>query len=416
VVELIPRSRVHDVFALAEAVRDYDEWPLLPNDVDLQVTLSRNAVEQPCDLAIDHDTLLVQLAGEAVVAFRHASVRALRVVPGEVVYVPAGLPHRVLPCTRSLQLRYAASHTHVERASWSCAGCGAELSSTAWDTGAALRQQGLAVALEAYAASAAGRPCPACGTLAPLVEPGAQRWDDVARALRARGDGSAAGAPASPAPAAPGPAATPRAPLHASALWAGHLMTSQSAPLFPVLGRGAMVPAVGLTHGTARPFGGRFHHRNSVDEVILVLGANAGPVRAGTLRVLDRAHTVRNGLPDPRDPEQHVMTLIVQRQSTAAPQEETFSLQCEACDAVLLEQTVAVEPPATAPLPGFDTLLLAAASVERFNGDAAARTCRACGAVAEPFDVEGVGWARYAARLRTANAVAQALGTPPLTG
>lgn len=395
-------DRVHDVFELAGQIEDGDHLSLFGSDVDLDVSLSRETARQPFHFAIDHDSLLVQLAGEAEVTFDHPDVRRVRVVPGDIVYVPAGLDHQVVPRTPSLQLRYCGSEPHAERASVRCPACGHPIAMVVWNSGAKDRRDGLAAARQAHA-RICGQTCPNCG----FGDAAPSGSDQAPDSVVGPGDGDGCHFPV----------ADPESvPLHASALWIGHLMTSQSAPLFPRLGRGAIVPCVGMTYGSDRPFGGHFHHRNSVDEVILVLGANGVPARPGTVRVLEREHEVRPAMPDPFDPDSYVMTLIVQRQSAGAGQAEDFWLTCDDCGATLLERSVEVDPSATTPLPGFDTLLLAAATVREFNRDPGLRRCKRCGRENPPFDVEGTGWERYAARLRTANAVGSALGVAPLTG
>jgi len=399
------RNQAQNVFDLADAVGAFDEWPLLPEPVDPQVALSRAPVPMPFHLAIDHDTLLVQIKGEATVAFADGPVREMEVAPGDYVYLPAGLPHRVIPRSSSLQLRFSGREAHAERASFRCEGCSAELGSTAWSSASTLRQEGFGGALDAFAEDGAGGPCPGCGTVAPAVGAAAFRWDEVARELRARGEGGEpdAGDGAEVPPPDPG-----RAPQKANAFWAGHLMTSQSAPMFPELGPGAMVPCVAMIYGNERPFTGRFFHCNTVDEVSFMFGANAGPLRAGTLRVGDREHVVKTHLPDPTDPEQYVFIVIVQRQSPSEPHTETFWLRCDECDAALVEREVTFVPPSGEGVPGFDTLLLAAESAAELNRNEAARTCPECDHVNPPFDVDHSGWQRYAARLRVANAAAAA--------
>lgn len=398
----IPRARTHDVFGLAADAGSYEEWPLMPAEVDPQVALSHNAAPQPFYLTVDHDTLLAALSGAAAVEFHDCAVRELSLSPGDYLYIPAGLAHRIVPLSPSVHLRFTGREQHAERASFRCR-CGEELSSTGWHTGPTLRQEGYAMALDAYLADA--NACPSCQEPAPAVDADF-RWADVAQALRQRGDGDATIDAISRERAVPR-GVRPRPPVKANAFWAGHLMTTQSAPLFPELGPGAMVPCVSLVYGNERPFTGRFFHRNTVDELSLVLGAHGGKARPGTLRVGDRTHAVQNNLPDPHDPEQYAIVVIVQRQSPTAPQAERFLLRCNACNAPLLERDVEFSPPTTHPLPGFDTLLLAAAAIDDFNRDVSARTCGSCGVVNPCFDLEHWGWNRYAERLRVANGALQ---------
>jgi hypothetical protein len=176
--------------------------------------------------------------------------------------------------------------------------------------------------------------------------------------------------------------------------------------MFPELGPGAMVPCVAIGYGRSRPFLWRFFHENSVDEVVLVLAAKGGALHPGVLRVGSRHHRVEVALPDPYDPAQYVVSVIVQRQSTSEAQRERFSLRCRTCDHEIFSETIEFTPPTTAPLPGFDTILLAARSVELYNESEEQRRCPACGTLNDRFDLDHWGWDRYRQRLEVANAAA----------
>ncbi|MFI5265882.1 MAG: hypothetical protein ACHQ7M_00750 [Chloroflexota bacterium] len=126
------RKRAFNVFAAAREAAPYDERPLLPEKFDLQLHLSRNDRTQPFFLICDHDTLLVQMSGQATVEFRGSPVGSQAAEPGTFVYVPAGMPHRVLPLTESVQIHYKARQPELEGVAWYCPNCDAEVFRQEW--------------------------------------------------------------------------------------------------------------------------------------------------------------------------------------------------------------------------------------------------------------------------------------------
>ena len=91
------------VFTFAEAAKagPYDERPMLPDSLDLQIHLSRNAVPQPFHLICQHDTVLFALSGAGHVEYKDASVLRHSYGVGDHLYVPAGVPHRILPASET---------------------------------------------------------------------------------------------------------------------------------------------------------------------------------------------------------------------------------------------------------------------------------------------------------------------------
>jgi hypothetical protein len=400
----VPRSRVQDLYGLADRVHSYDEWPLVPEEVDPQVSISHNDVRQPFFLILDHDTCVAQLKGTARIEFSEGPIRQLPLEPADWVYVPAGIGHRIKPYTPSLQLRFSAREAHIERAVFKCDCCQSDLSSTTWNSGSTLRQEGfLAAALRAE--RFVQHPCPHCGASVTRDE-SSYRWREVAELLR---HGPASTDPSSEVKVDKIQDFGDRYPWKANALWAGHLMNSQSAPLFSELGPGAMVPCVAMVFGREDPFTGCFFHQNTVDEVVLWQATSGDPLQAGMLRVGDRNHPVQNRLPDPRDPDQFVVSVIVQRQTPEGPQREQVTFRCHVCDAPLISNLVEFVPPTTAPIPSFDTITLAARTAREFNADGEKRQCNSCGTVNPSFDLGHWGWDQYAARLRVANKAALSL-------
>jgi 3-hydroxyanthranilate 3,4-dioxygenase len=157
------RKRMLNAFKEARAAGPYDEWAVLPASVDTQVHLSRNDRPQPFYLICDHDTVLAQLSGEALVEFREASVLAHRLEPGDHVYVPAGTPHRITPRTESVQLRYKGRTPILEGVAWYCERCGAEVWREEWELGEEAPREGYRRACTAFNANPERRVCPTCG-------------------------------------------------------------------------------------------------------------------------------------------------------------------------------------------------------------------------------------------------------------
>src|SRR6185312_11278829 len=86
--------------------------------IDPQLHLSRNRVKQPFFLICEQDTMLAQMSGEARVEFRAGPVRYFDMTVGDFVYVPAGTPHRIVPKTESVHLRYKAEKPGLEAVAW----------------------------------------------------------------------------------------------------------------------------------------------------------------------------------------------------------------------------------------------------------------------------------------------------------
>src|ERR1700756_1908813 len=102
------RKNRFETYKEAASRGNYDEMPMLELGIDPQLHLSRNSVAQPFFLICEQDTMLAQMAGEARVEFRAGPVRYFDMAVGDFVYVPAGTPHRILPKTESVHLRYKA--------------------------------------------------------------------------------------------------------------------------------------------------------------------------------------------------------------------------------------------------------------------------------------------------------------------
>lgn len=168
----------------AREARAYDELPMLRTDIDMQVHLSRNDRPQPFFLICGHDTLLTQLAGEATLELKYSPVLYHTLEPGDIVYVPAGTPTRVVPTTPSVQLRYKSSTPGLEGVAWFCADCGTEVHRDEFDCAEELPQDAYWRACAEFNSKAELRQCPACGAAHPPLDLSGVRWPEVAEMIR----------------------------------------------------------------------------------------------------------------------------------------------------------------------------------------------------------------------------------------
>jgi hypothetical protein len=180
------RRRMLNAFKAATELGPYDEFPVLVPGINPQVYLSRNTIPQPFFLVCERDSVLVQQAGAARVFFRHSSVLWHDLGPGDVVYIPAGTPHRFVPRTESLVARYKAEPAGLEGVAWYCERCGHELERVEWDTAEELPQHGFLRACNAFNDDERRRTCSACGAVYPVIDLTAFRWSAIAAELRAQ--------------------------------------------------------------------------------------------------------------------------------------------------------------------------------------------------------------------------------------
>jgi hypothetical protein len=193
------RKRQVNIFEDAREAGPYDEFPVLPPDMEPQVHLSRNDRPQPFYLICERDTVLAQVSGDAMVAFAEGPARYFTLEPGDYVYVPAGTPHQITPRSESVQLRYKAKAPGLEGVAWYCPTCGAEVAREEWDTADELPQDAYWRICQAFNADAARRACARCGTEHPPLDLTGIRWPEIAAAIRA----ATAETPAPASPAAP---------------------------------------------------------------------------------------------------------------------------------------------------------------------------------------------------------------------
>ena len=179
------RKKTFQIFREAPKLGPYDERPMLPDDIDLQVHLSRNDRAQPFHLICEKDTLLAQMSGRGRVEFRLSSVASFTLAPGDYVYVPAGTPHRLVPDSASVTLRYKPAQAGLEAVAWFCPGCGAELARETWDTAETIPQDAYLAACTRFNADASLRRCVACGTAHEPIDLVPYRWAALADEIRA---------------------------------------------------------------------------------------------------------------------------------------------------------------------------------------------------------------------------------------
>lgn len=179
-------ERRHLVFLLQEGAKagPYDERPVVPAKIDPQVTLSRNDRPQPFYLICEEQTVLATMTGRGAVAFHGASVRQLSLVAGDHVFVPARTPHRILPETPMIQLRFKARVPGREAVVWYCPRCDAEVWRHGFDASAVVSQRGWWDGVSQFNADPARRRC-ACGEEHPAVDVDGLHWADLAAELEA---------------------------------------------------------------------------------------------------------------------------------------------------------------------------------------------------------------------------------------
>ena len=187
----LERKKTLNVFKDApRAWGSYDEYPVGPEGTDPMPHLSRNRVRQPFFLVCEEDQVLVQMAGEGAIELREVEETHMRLSPGDTVYIPAGVPSRVVPEGENLQVRLKAEPPGREAVAWYCGGCDALVHARELEAGIVQDQYWRAVA--AFNADAARRTCDACGAVHDRVDLGDVAWLDVAAALAAEArEGSA---------------------------------------------------------------------------------------------------------------------------------------------------------------------------------------------------------------------------------
>jgi 3-hydroxyanthranilate 3,4-dioxygenase len=179
----LERKKTMNVFREAkEAWGSFDEYPVGPRGTDPMPHLSRNRVPQPFFVVCERDQVLVQMSGEGELEMRETDVERMHLTPGDAVYIPAGVPSRVVPRGENVQVRLKAEPPGREAVAWYCAACGELVHSR--ELGEGVRQQEYWDAARAFNADAKLRTCGACGAVHAEADLADIAWPAVAEALR----------------------------------------------------------------------------------------------------------------------------------------------------------------------------------------------------------------------------------------
>lgn len=179
------RKKMHNLFDTAqEAWGSFDDFPALPPGSDPMPHISRNTVSQPFYLVSDRDQTLINLVGEGEVWFQGERPERMQVVANDCIYIPAGVPCRIITRTPSLQIRFKAEAPAREAVAWYCDACGELLHWRSIDTSVEIPQAVYWEATQAFNQDEGTRTCPACGAVHERVELGDIAWPQVAAALR----------------------------------------------------------------------------------------------------------------------------------------------------------------------------------------------------------------------------------------
>jgi 3-hydroxyanthranilate 3,4-dioxygenase len=161
----------------------YDDFPLVPAGVDPSPHLSRNQVAQPFYLVTAQDEVLVTMSGDGEIRFKDPARTVLVVSPGDVAYLPARIPARIIPHGELLQVRLKGNPPFTEAAAWYCDACDAFMHRAEFTS--KIPQRSYWDAVTTYNTDARYRTCPACGHVHDKAELGDIAWDAVADALEA---------------------------------------------------------------------------------------------------------------------------------------------------------------------------------------------------------------------------------------
>ena len=183
----IRRKNALNILKEADKLRSFDDFPVLRDEVDPQLHVSRNETDQPFWLESEKDTVLAQVSGRSQVAFRDGPVRYFDLTPGEFVYVPGGSTHRILTAEPGVVLRYKARLTGEEAVRWFCRGCDTPLFSHRHD-GEGPVQASYADAIDLFNDDEGRRACPVCQTVHPPVDISLFRFRQVADVIAAGDD------------------------------------------------------------------------------------------------------------------------------------------------------------------------------------------------------------------------------------
>ena len=342
--------------------------------------------------------MIAQLSGAARIEFRDSSVGSFDTEIGDFVYVPGGTPHRIVPKSESIHIRYKAEHPGLEAVAWYDEASGQEISRVTWDCAERVAARGLPSRLPRLQRDAGHAQSQDNRRDAARDRPDAVPLEEIAaeiKAAEASEQERARRKGVTPPPRKPRRPARQRSPAPRPTR---HRSKPTPMPMrawrrrrwrrsFPISRRAAMVPCA-IMQGPKRNDRGYFVHRNTVQEVNLCLGAEGAPFPfPGMVAVGPLTHPVGDKPGQPPGAAYSVMMLVItQRQAVDVPQNEATVFHCEKCDAELFRRDYdaydfpgALEGPSDLEIIGLPTISQSAASALAFNESAELRTCKSCG-------------------------------------
>jgi hypothetical protein len=398
----------------------YDEFPMLELGIDPQLHLSRNSVAQPFFLICEQDSIIAQMSGEARVEFRRSPANYVNLALGDFVYIPGGTPHRIVPKTESVHLRYKAGGPGLEAVAWYSDASSDEIARVTWNCAEELPQEAYLRACRAFNAEKAMRTSPRTGETLPAIDLAPFHWAEVAAEIReaeafelARSKKRAESESERRA-AGHGEIALPsdeKVPLKVNIYDFARTATTALSPMFPYFTPGCIVPCIALQDPGHRGAMGYFVHYNTVQEVNVCFGSSGSFRVSGGVAVGPTTHPVGDKPGQPSNSDMFYIGVITQRQSIGLPQKEAMIFHCEKCSEEIFRRDYdaydfpdRLDGPASPQLIGLPTIAQSAVAAEAFNRSETQRTCKNCGHVSLPFPTAYWGWDHY--RRRTAIAVA----------
>jgi 3-hydroxyanthranilate 3,4-dioxygenase len=180
----LERKKTLNVFKEAQAAwGSYDEYPVGPRGTDPMPHLSRSRVAQPFFVISAADQVLIHMAGRARLELRACDVTTMTLVAGDSVYIPAGVPSRLVPDGEVIDIRLKAEPPAAEAVAWYCT-CGARIVVREIE---GIVQEAWWQAVAAFNSDEKQRTCGRCGAVHAPAELGDIAWREVAAALRADG-------------------------------------------------------------------------------------------------------------------------------------------------------------------------------------------------------------------------------------
>lgn len=178
----LERKKTLNVFKEARNTwGSFDDFPVGQPGLDPMPHLSRSRVAQPFYLVTELDEVLIQMAGRFEIRFAETDAQPMCLGPGDTVYLPAGIPSRIVPVGESLQIRLKGLPPLREAVAWYCLACGELVHSHEFSD--AIPQREYYAAVNAFNAEAALRTCQGCGVVHPVVDLGDIAWPEVIAAL-----------------------------------------------------------------------------------------------------------------------------------------------------------------------------------------------------------------------------------------